>query len=178
MWRCILRSRSGRSHASSLPELGRLRPKGWSRVPVPRWRGLRDEPKEPLRGKLHQKKPPFYPKYIKSNVPCLSTDGFIFLSTVSWINKQMLLPRQMWVSSRYESNLSVWTNSYSHSREWGSLQMSPWQPPWRTVTIFSRFSGKHEAVVEHETRAFPVARDSLSTSASRAWKRAKIAPIL
>ena len=114
MWRCILRSRSGRSHASSLPELGRLRPKGWSRVPVPRWRGLRDEPKEPLRGRLHQKKPPFYPKYIKSNVPCLSTDGFIFLSTVSWINKQMLLPRQMWVSSRYESNLSVWTNKVIH----------------------------------------------------------------
>ena len=57
--------------------------KGSSRVPVPRWGGLRDEPKERLSERLHQKKPPVYPKYIESNVSWLSPDGFIFLSTVS-----------------------------------------------------------------------------------------------
>ena len=56
---------------------------GSSRVPVPRWGGLHDEPKKRLRERLHHKKPPFYPKYIESNVSCLSPDGFIFLSTVS-----------------------------------------------------------------------------------------------
>ena len=57
--------------------------KGSSRVPVPRWAELRDEPKERLRERLHQKKPPFHRKYIESNVSWLSPDVFIFLSTVS-----------------------------------------------------------------------------------------------
>ena len=90
----------------------------------------------------------------------------------------MLLSRKMWVSSRYECSLS--TNKVIHIQGSGGHCRCHYDSLHvEQLPFFSRFSGKHEEVVERETRAFPVARDSLSTYGSRSPEKAhKKNPIL